>query len=307
MKWIAKAIVQKAISIFPQRERLNLFFQRYVTKGVELTDAHFGYKVMHARDHLANFKAYGKPSEDKLIFELGTGWYPVVPMLLYLTDCGQVLSADLQDWLRKEGQLATIDKLIEWRSNGKLAPYFPTINEHKWSVLKEISENPAAYDKAKINATIGLTTMLGDAAQSNIDAASIDFICSNNTFEHVHPGALKEILSEFKRIVKPGGVMSHFIDLSDHFAHFDTSLTIYNFLKFSRKQWALIDNSIQPQNRWRWKDYRRLYEELELPITSESIRPGDLNALAQVRVHSEFQDYTPMELAISHGYLISVC
>ncbi len=44
-KWVLKAIVQKTISILPRPERANFLFQKYVTKGVHLTDEHFGYKI----------------------------------------------------------------------------------------------------------------------------------------------------------------------------------------------------------------------------------------------------------------------
>ena len=50
---------------------------------------------------------------------------------------------------------------------------------------------------------------------------------------------------------KPDGLHSHFIDMSDHFAHMDSSISIYHFLRYSEAQWKRIDNSIQPQNRWR--------------------------------------------------------
>ena len=99
--------------------------------------------------------------------------------------------------------------------------------------------------------------------------------------------------------------MSHFIDMSDHFAHFDRSITMYNFLRFSEGQWGMIDNEIQPQNRWRWRQYRDLYEDLELEVLHEEVRPGDMEALSLVNVHPEWKEFSNEELAISHGYLIS--
>ncbi|MEL6356587.1 MAG: class I SAM-dependent methyltransferase, partial [Bacteroidota bacterium] len=242
---------------------------------------------------------------EKLIVELGTGWYPVIPILFHLTDTGKVISFDLQNWLRKEGHLSVIRKLKEWRENEKLQSFFPHLNEEKWEALQQVSTESDQFSLEDLNRHIGLQAVVGDAARSGLPAQGVDFICSNNTFEHIFPAALRSILMEYKRIAKPGAVMSHFVDLSDHFAHFDPSLTIYNFLRFSKKSWSIIDNRIQPQNRLRWKDYLALYQDLDLPITEESIRKGDLTALASVPVHEEFAAYTPEELAISHGYLVS--
>ena len=99
--------------------------------------------------------------------------------------------------------------------------------------------------------------------------------------------------------------MSHFIDMSDHFAHSDKNITIYNFLQFSTKQWGFIDNKIQPQNRLRHIDFVKMYTELNIPITEEEVRVGDLVELEKTKVHIEFKDYSTEELAKSHCYLVS--
>lgn len=135
---------------------------------------------------------------------------------------------------------------------------------------------------------------------------SIDLVHSNNTFEHVYPSILKDILKEFKRIVKKEGLQSHFIDMSDHFAHFDKSINIYNFLQYSNKAWDnVIDNSIQPQNRWRFPQFVALYNSLNIPLTDQEIRPGDIEAVKSLKIHPDFSKFSTEELAISHCYLYS--
>lgn len=304
-KWKLKAVVQKGISFLPNNERINYFFQKYVTKGVQLTDEHFGYKIEHARDHIEYFKKYGEVGPEKSILELGTGWYPIVPLFMYLTKTGKVISLDIQSWMTKESQLTAIRKLLDWKSQGKVDPFFRELDAKRLAQLVEIQQNPEQYTLDSINQIIGLTPMLQDARKTDLASGSLDFICSNNTFEHIYGEVLSDILKEFQRIIKPNGVMSHFIDLSDHFAHFDHSINIYNFLQFSEKAWRKIDNSIQPQSRLRWPDYQRMYRDLDIPITEESIRPGDLNLLNQVNVHAMYDHFTREALAISHGYMVS--
>ncbi|MDV7393123.1 hypothetical protein RZS08_17250, partial [Arthrospira platensis SPKY1] len=121
----------------------------------------------------------------------------------------------------------------------------------------------------------------------------------------IYPHILDPILREFRRVLRPGGLMSHFIDLSDHFAHLDPSITIYNFLRFSKRQWRLIDNPIQPQNRWRMPQYRQLFEQTGWQILKEENRPGDLKALRSVPVHEEWRSMTEVDLAVSHGYVVT--
>jgi len=304
-KWKLKAVVQKTISFFPQQEKLNYFFQKHITKAVKLNDEHFGNKIMHSRDHIAFFNKHGITGAEKQIIELGSGWYPVVPILMYLSKSGQVTSVDIQSWMTKETQITTIKKFMEWRDKGKLQKYISNIDEERWSNLIEIVEHPDHHTLDSINKTIGLKLLLQDARSLKLEDSSIDLICSNNTFEHIFPNVLEGILKEFLRVIKPEGVMSHFIDMSDHFAHFDHDITIYNFLRYSHNKWKMIDNDIQPQNRLRFKDYLRMYKENNIPIIETEHRNGSINDLRKQNIHAEYQNYSEAELAISHCYIIS--
>ncbi len=307
-KWKAKAIIQKGISIFPQREKINYLFQKYVTKGVYLTDEYFGYKIQHAKDHIQYFKKYSERSfETSNVLELGTGWYPIVPIAMYLNDFKEIVSIDIQSWMNFESQITTIEMFKDWRERGKLDAFLPELNESKWNLLMNILKDKSQLNIEKLNKIIHLKPSIQDARKTDFKSDSFDFICSNNTFEHIPKNILIPILKEFQRIIKVNGVQSHFIDMSDHFAHFDHSINIYNFLRYSSKKWDWIDNRIQPQNRMRLKDYHKIYQDLNLPITDESFREGDIQLLSTVPIHDEFKNYTKEELAISHAYLISKC
>lgn len=304
-KWKLKAVVQNVIALMPYKESVNYFFQKNVTKGVNLSDEYFEFKIGHAKDHINYFKTYGETGVEKKIIELGSGWYPVIPIMMYLSNTGSVISLDIQSWMNKEHQVTAINKFIQWQKAGKLKAYLKKIDSKKWDLLLDISKNESQYSFDQINKTIGLTLMLQDARNLNLEDSSIDLISSNNTFEHIYPEILSGILKEFKRVIKPNGVMSHFIDMSDHFAHFDKSITIYNFLRYSNKKWKMIDNSIQPQNRMRFKDYLEMYKYLSIPVTKEEIRKGNIDEVSSLKIHKEYSNYKPSELAISHGYIIS--
>lgn len=304
-KWILKAIVQKGISYLPAPAKINYFFQKHVTGGVILNDEHFGLKMGHALDHHAYMKKALGSREDITILELGTGWYPVIPMLFFLSSSCRVISADIQQWMTRKTQQDTILKFKEWKDSGKLKGFEEAILPERWDRLMHVLQAPEDYSQEDINRLIGLTPLITDARKLPLKKQSVDFICSNNTFEHIPLEVLTGILQEFKRVQDPDGLMSHFIDMSDHFAHFDPAITIYNFLKYSKKKWGLVDNSIQPQNRLRFRDFLELYQELGLPVKHQEIREGSLQDLEKVKVHPEFSGYSPEELAISHAYIIS--
>lgn len=304
-KWILKALVQKTISFFPYKEKINYWFQKNITKGVRLDDQYFTYKIEHARDHLAFFKSFSKDKfVDTTALELGTGWYPIVPIAFFLQGVKKTVSLDLSDWLNAENIQLSCKKFVEWHERGVLQNYLPEVQAERWEKVKTLADSKGT-SLEEMCLTLYLERWVGDAQKTPFESQSFNFICSNNTFEHIPTPILRNILVEFKRLVSPNGLMSHFIDMSDHFAHFDSSITIYNFLKFTDGQWNLIDNSIQGQNRMRFIDYKLMYKELQLPITHEEYREGSLKELARIQLAEQFSSYKKEDLAISHGYLIS--
>jgi SAM-dependent methyltransferase len=50
----------------------------------------------------------------------------------------------------------------------------------------------------------------------HIKTSSIDFIFSNAVLEHIRKQDLEEYFIEMKRVLKPGGFISHTVDLKDH-------------------------------------------------------------------------------------------
>jgi ubiquinone/menaquinone biosynthesis C-methylase UbiE len=147
---------------------------------------------------------------------------------------------------------------------------------------------------------------VADARRLPMPEGSVDLIVSNNTLEHIPLDVLHAIIAEFRRILSPTGLMSHFIDLSDHFAHFDRSITLYNFLQYSGRAWRIINNSIVPLNRLRIAEYRRLFAEEGFEVIHEERTLGSEEALAQVRLAPQFRQYPKEELLVTHCRMISV-
>lgn len=307
-KWILKAVVQKTISYLPYSQNINFFFQRYITKGVLLSTDYLEDRLGHAQKHLAFFSKHVGSLEGKSTLELGAGWYPVVPISLFLQGAGEVHTFDISNLLDTARLRTTMEKLLAYQDNGRLADFLQPLPE-RMAVLRQVWQNSRDTDRLDdLLQPLRIRYHVRDARQSGLADNSIDLVHSNNTFEHVYPRILEEILSEFRRISnkKSGGLMSHFIDLSDHFAHFDPSITIYNFLRFSEKQWAWIDNSVQPLNRLRFPDYLAMYRRLDIPVTETDYRPGDEAVLRSIKIDLGFaQKYSMADLAISHGYVVS--
>jgi SAM-dependent methyltransferase len=304
-KWMLKAVIQKLISFLPGKRRLNYLFQKYITRGVQLSDAYFVDRLTHLNQHHYFFQKYGTGLEGHTLLELGTGWYPVIPVGFFLAGIDQVYTVDISPLMDREKVLTTLRAYQAYHQTGKLNDYL-SFEKERMEHLYRILDHSEHYDFQELLRALNMTCLVADACCLPMPDCSFDFICSNNTFEHIYPDVLPDILREFKRLIRPDGVMSHFIDMSDHFAHLDNGITIYNFLRYSERAWKWIDNDIQPQNRWRISHYRALYRELGIPITEAHMRPGDLEALRKVPVSKPFHSMPEEMVAVSHGYLVSV-
>ena len=248
-KWKQKAIVQKTISYLPLSNKINFIFQKYVTKGVNLSDEYFYDRLGHAKEHIKSFQEYADNKIPATCLEIGTGWYPIVPISFFLAGADKIYSVDISILTSKERLQTTLQKFVESYKAGQLKNYIHFLQDR----IDIITNLLAEYEKFSLEEVLqklNITYLIEDARKLSLPDNSIDLVNSNNTFEHIYPAILAPILKEFKRVVKKqNGVMSHFIDMTDHFAHFDKSINIYNFLQFSDKQWKWIDNSIQPQSR----------------------------------------------------------
>lgn len=303
--WILKAFTQKIISFLPFRHQFNYFFQKYVTKGVYLTEEYFYDRLEHAKNHLDTFYNYSPNEPLTTCLELGTGWYPIVPISFFLCDVEKTYSVDITMLTSKDRIFNSIDKFKDAYNSGRLIDFLPKMSTTRFQQLMEIRKMEE-IELSELLKALKIEYKVGDARKINLQDNTVDLVNSNNTFEHIEPQILSEILKEFYRVMnKDKGVMSHFIDMSDHFAHFDKSITIYNFLKFSDFQWKCIDNAIQPQNRLRIYDYQQIYKDLAIPISKINSRSGNLEELKSVHLDKSFSCHPLEEVAISHSYFIS--
>lgn len=305
-KWHLKAIIQKTISFLPQGHKVNYWFQKNITKGVFLGDEYFYDRLEHAKYHLDAYAKYCGTLTGKKTLELGTGWYPVIPFSFFLSGAAEINTVDISNLTNKEKLKDTIGRFMELIEKDTLKNYVNALPE-RVEILKTVAKDFEKLSFEQILKQLQINYIVADARNlTNFSNGSMDLVHSNNTFEHVYPVILEAILKEFKRVTKKDGLMSHFIDMSDHFAHFDKSINIYNFLQYSNSAWdKMIDNSIQPQNRWRFKQFLELYKKLDIPVTETEIRAGNVNEVKSLKIHKDFSNFSPEELAISHCYIFS--
>lgn len=304
--WIVKAIVQKTISFLPRSHSINHFFQRHVTHGLTLDDSFMEDKLTHVHKHLAFFNTYGLPAPDPVAFELGTGWFPIIPVCLFLSGFSRVVTVDIVPLLRRENVLKTMERLLEWNKQQKLKPFLPGFIPERITVLEKAVTQCRNYSVPDLLSLVGIEAVQGNITRIKPRKPLANLVISNNTLEHITEASLGDVLLSIRKWALPHAMMSHFIDMTDHFSHFDPSISPYHFLRYSDTVWQWINNSIQPQNRLRICDYLHVFRKYGIYIIHEEDRPGYPDIISQFRMSKHFQKYTDKDLAVTHSYLVGM-
>jgi len=215
--WYLKAAIQGVLSLLPQKQRLNYHLQRNVTKRLRLTDKYFEGKLRVCAQHMDYYKQYCGALPEHVI-ELGTGWMPIVPIAFYLCGVNKITTIDIQSLFRSNLVAETLQHFLTFAERNNLAPILPDVQPDRVEHLRDVYQN-AQEDPTITLAILNITSVVADAQTVKLDP--VDFFISNNTLEHIPSAVILGIFSNLKRFMHTQSLMSHLIDLSDHYSHFD--------------------------------------------------------------------------------------
>jgi SAM-dependent methyltransferase len=128
-----------------------------------------------------------------------------------------------------------------------------------------------------------------------IPDGSVDFVWSQAVLEHIRRDAFLETLSELRRVMRPGGICSHRIDLQDHL---DGSL---NNLRFSRRLWEsdFMSRSGFYTNRIRFSEMLSFFKNAGFEQNVIEIRRWDHLPTPRAQLDPEFRVLSDDELRVS--------
>ena len=294
MRWLAKAALQRGMGAVPQGERLNYVFQRHVLRSLPAGESVFRRKFSRALQHLGAYEEHGPgaPREQAVFYEFGAGWDLAIPVAFAALGVGRQVLVDIRPSVRLElvnDSLAALERLR------------PELEAEAGRELRPVGGALDSLDE--LEPRLGIRYLAPcDARDTGLDEASIDFVSSTDTCEHIPGEDLAAIFRECRRLLRPGGAFSCRIDLQDHYAYFDRSLSRYNFLRFSDRSWRLVNSPLHHQNRLRSPDYLRLVRDAGLELVSETPSGPSAEGLAELSglpLAERFRGYTPEELGVT--------
>lgn len=290
--WRYKALTQKLFSRMPGGERLNYLAQRYVTRSLALTDTYVQGAVRHASEYVRVLRQHGVRLTETTAFEFGAGWFLLKQLLLSLYGCKNQITVDLR-------RLATI-KLIN-EALARLAECSQSLGT-VWRPIRQISSFEDLHRQYGISYLAP-----SDARACGLPDRSVDLVSSTATLEHVPPEDIRAIMRESHRILRVRGLAVHYVDYTDHFAHVDKGISVYNFLQFSADEWKSYNSFIHYQNRLRHVEYVKLFAAAGFEVLEEkcdTAGSSELASLENLSISPAFAGFSLAQLSIPGAWFV---
>jgi len=239
--------------------------------------------------HVKNFLGLPAP-EQSCALEFGVGRNLLTPLLLSAVGARQIFAYDIE-------RLATLEHInhVIRQLRGLEIP----CPGQAWREIENIEVDLKSFYRINYLAPC-------DVRHTVLPPGSIDFVCSTSTLEHIAREDIVSIVTECRRLCSPSALMSFVIDYHDHYSTSDSSITRFNFYRYSDSNWRWFNPPNHFQNRMRHSDYEVLFESCGLTaLERRAVIPlyneKDLQA---IRLASEFVKYSTADLAALNGLFL---
>ena len=192
-------------------------------------------------------ESLGRKIEGSTILEIGSGWFPTIPILLARDGAKKIFMSDLNVHMDEITFKATLDYMKSRFDNDDYIQNISNLNSLPIEYL-------APFD------------------HSQLSENSIDIITSRTVLEHVPKTDIYNLFSSLRTKISDNGVMVHLVDHSDHFEHHDKSISRINFLTWNEEKHALINFLIKDgENRLRHHEYHQVFMDAGYQLVNEEI------------------------------------
>lgn len=300
MHWRIKGILQKLLGTTPGGETIHYRLQRRFG-GLRDPRREIGLKIDDWELMVRQLRDAGLDIPDARLLEIGTGWYPTLPLACYLAGAARVHTCDLNRLLKPDLMRLCIDELQRHLPRIAAACDQP-LSEIEGRYARLRSAAATSDDPGTITAGIIDYRAPADIVDDHgLKEASIDAVFSNSVLEHVPPQAIERIHRASQRLLRPGGWIFHSVNCGDHYAYVDSTIHQLHYLRFSEREWAFWNNSFLYQNRLRAHQFLDAARAagFEIVLDTSHPRPQRLAQLQAMPVAAEFADIPPERLCIT--------
>lgn len=252
-------MLQKETSI--QMNRKQLLIKKALVARIPFADKLrqikrevFGYPpntdhielTLHNYERIKSFLESSEGSlNGKVILEIGSGWFPTIPILLARDGAKKVFMSDLN---------VHMDDITFQATASYLKNRYP--NDDFIKNIESFSSLPIEY--------------LAPFNSAALTDKSLDLIMSHAVLEHIPKSDIYNLFSSLRPKISDNGLMIHMVDHSDHFEHYDKSISRINFLTWNEEKHALINYLIKDgENRMRHHEYHQVFQDAGFEVVKE--------------------------------------
>ncbi|MDB5357478.1 MAG: Methyltransferase type 11 [Phycisphaerales bacterium] len=302
MNWKLKAHALAVLSRVPAGRFAYHRLQRLV--GTNSLDAREG--IVRSLEIIKLIREAGADPRGRIFLEIGTGWRPFLPLILYLIGAKRTITFDINPWM---------DATYAFETYGALRGHLDFIAEDAGVPHDDVR---GRYDR--IMAPSGDIDQLleecfieyrcpGDAGKTGLAEGSIDFVCSSNVLEHIPPDELERIHREAFRVLRREGLAVHRFNPQDHYSGVDRTITGANFLQYSQEQWHWYGGEgLAYHNRLRCAQHEKLLHDAGFVLRVNRVRIDERARAAieagRLSVHHDFAGFTAAQLAADYMWLV---
>jgi hypothetical protein len=302
--WLLKSAAQRMISLLPASHRWNEWFQEHITGSLDLSPERFQLRLDCCRRHLENFRrAHPDCAGGFTVLELGTGWYPVGPVGLYLCGASEIWTYDIAPLLSSARMRVMFECFAEFERDGRLRQSLPMLLPQRLEALRSAAAPGGALAPGAALGNLGIHAHTRDVCQSGLPEGKMDLFVSTGVLEYIPVEALSAILREFQRLGSARALQSHYLNLVDQYSYFDRGIGPFNFLKYSARRWSYLNSPLTWLNRLRISDYRRLLAQAGFEIVEETNTKGRAEDLRKIELAPEFHQYAEEDLLVLTSWL----
>ena len=308
MKWLLKAAALQILSRMPFGKLVYRSLQDIC--GTLKLDIDACLK--QSFKEINHMSLFGPPINNSRVLEIGTGWFPVSSLVLYLLGAKKVFTIDINPWLTRKSLEQTIGSLTNVKIENPIIK-----NKSEYAKLeKRLKKLKETFYKMNTNEGLRPEELLRkfniqylcpcDATMLPLPSNHLEYIFHSSVFEHIEPCILQNIITETFRVLKPGGIHAGFIAVGDHFSS-NREISMVNFLKFSSRQWYWIGGSgLAYHNRMRCCDHEKFFRNAGFEILDvyTDTPPESVKALEKMSISPEFRGYSRNELACSSMFIV---
>jgi len=293
MDWRIKCAAHWLFSL-PGMNRLYYPFKRHLARTVFRSPAELRADLAMARGHFRHLRDYlGLDPARALCLEFGAGRDLINNLCLWGLGVERQLAVDLHPLLRPELLNQALRSL--------------SLMEDDCLARRPGGPLPMAGITEALRERFGIAYQAPfDLGRSGLADASLDFILSTNTLEHVPPAEISAILAECRRLLAPGGGLSFRIDYGDHYSYADPAITGYHFLRYSPGAWRFFNPPLHYQNRLRHQDYAALFRAGGFKILRQEaqVPEGASRAILAQPLAAQFLNRPSHELLPVSGWFL---